>query len=184
MVQIKKITKKSWMIVAALVISALVAGAYFVTRGNNSEQTTQAPTNADTINLDPPTAEDAQRVDENKQKILTRQEQEKSQPTTSTGSKKTVNPVITYAGQYGQNIEVGGYINGIFEDGGSCTAVFTKNSQTVTKTVQSVKNANAVDCPVMIAQANELNTGTWTVTISYTSPNATGKSTEREIEVK
>lgn len=184
MSKIKKPTKK--LVLIALVLLLIVSGVSYALlkrSNNNAQPSTEPPGSQEKLNLDPPTAEDAQRVDENKQRIVERQEQEANQ--SPTAGKKTVTPVITYAGQYGQAVEVGGYVNGVFEDNGTCTTTFTLNSQTVKKSVQAVKNNNSVDCPVMAGDASEFPPkGKWIATLSYTSPTASGASAPREIEIR
>lgn len=187
MTKIKKPSKKTTLVVLIAVILAIGLSIFLIdkSRDKTSDEAAQTAAQQAGINLALPTAEDAQRVDDNKKKIVERQTQESNQTPTTPGTKKSVIPVVTYAGQYGQDIEVGGYVDGIFEDGGTCTATFTQGSVSKTRTVQSVKNTNAVDCPAMIISTLELGQkGTWKVFISYSSSTSEGKSSAREIEVQ
>lgn len=173
--------KKLIIILAVLTLIAISVASYvFVIRGDqrNSQQTAST-TQEDKVNLDPPTEEDKTRVEQNKQRIV---DQQNGQSQTS-GS--TAKPVITYAEQYQSNVEVGGYVNGIFEDGGTCTAKFSQGSQVVTKSSKGVKNSNNVSCPAIVTPASTLSPkGTWTVTLTYSSPTASGTSDQRTLEVK
>lgn len=186
--KIKKQSKKIILFGAVAVVLAAITGASIVAilqnqRNDVSKPASDTSEQKDTINLDPPTKEDVKRVDDNKQSIIDREQQQATPPPTSTG-KKTVIPTITYAGQYGQAIEVGAYVTGIFEEGGSCTATFSKGSISFSKSVAAVRSANAVDCPVMSANASEFSQkGSWSVTVTYSSPTATGVSEAKTVEV-
>ena len=186
MTKIKKVSKK--IIVGGLVALLIVAGAgalYIKNRNDATKSTDVASSPQETLNLDPPTDEDAKRADENKQEILRRDEELKTQQTTTeTSGKKNVKPVITYAGQYGNSVEAGGYVN-VFEEGGTCTATFTRGSAKITKTVQAIRGANSVNCPVMAANSSEFSQkGTYSVTVSYNSATSTGVSDTKQLEVK
>lgn len=184
MLKIKKSSKKITLLISvALLLAMSVAGATYIQRRNNSEQAAPSPSPQLTINYNPPTPEDAQRVEDNKQKIITQEKAQATQPATQTG-RKTVTPLITYAGQYGESIEVGAGVNGIFEDNGQCTATFTKGARVITKRVTAAKNSNAVDCPVMSVTVPELaEKGSWSLVVSYDSASSYGISDSRQIEV-
>ncbi len=164
---------------ATVLVIGGVSSLYLRQRRNNAASTTTPTPSEDFINLDPPTEEDTQRVEDNKQKIV---DQQGSQPTPPAGA--TVKPVITYAQQYGQVVEVGAEVP-VFENGGTCTATFTLGAATVTKTVQAVTNVNRVNCPVMAAEASEFYPkGSWSVTVGYKSASTSGTSDSRLVEVK
>jgi hypothetical protein len=192
MVKIKRSPLKNKKLIVPIVVFLLVfigaAGFYFTNRENAAVvQAPMTPLPEEKINYDPPTQEDMQRVDDNKQKIV---EAEANTPKPSTGptqpaaTPQSTKPIITYAGQYGQEVEVGAYIN-VFEENGNCTATFTKGSLVVTKSVKSVRGASSTDCPVMSADASEFSQkGTWTVKVNYRSPSTTGVSDPRQVEIK
>lgn len=137
----------------------------------------------DGINYAPPTAEDKKNVEQNKENIVANEQNRESG--SSNSSRKNVKPTITYADQYGQSVEVGAFVSGIFEDGGTCKAIFTHDGSSFSKNVQAVKNANSVNCPVMSAGVSEFSQkGTWSVTVSYDSPTASGASDAHQVEVK
>lgn len=180
MSKIKKPSKK--ILLFSLCLILIAAGMSYALVSRNT-----SPSSGDkTVNLDPPTKADAARVEANKKRLVERQEQEAQQnKTAGTGQLKTVKPAITYAGQYDNAIEVGAYVNNVFEDGGSCTATFTRSGTQFTKTVQAVKNVSSVDCPTMSAASSDFaSKGTWQVTVAYSSGTAQGASDSRQIEVK
>ncbi len=138
----------------------------------------------DSINYDPPTPTDKKRVENTKQNIANQQTQPDAKTPPQVG-KKSVKPIITYAGQYGDAVEVGGQVSGIFEDGGSCEATFTKTPLHVSKKVQAVKDASSVSCPTISVASSEFSSkGTWQVELSYISVNYQGVSDVRSVDIK
>lgn len=177
MLKIKNFSSRT--IVISLLVVLLGAGGFFIyTRKDTSELN---PDVTEGISFSPATENDKQRVDETKQRIV----EKDSQPTQQQESRQEVKPLITYAGQYDQAVEVGGYVSGIFEDSGLCTATFSRTGSSFKKSVQAVKNASSVDCPVISVSSDDFNTkGSWNVVLSYESRAAFGSSDPRQIEVK
>lgn len=176
--EIKNMNKKRIItLVSLLIVLSAVIGSYlyyqnFISRGETLPN----------VNYSPATNEDKSRIDDTKQQAIDRQNIEKEN---ESNSLQAVSPSITYAGQYGDSIEIGAYVEGVFEDGGTCTATMKKDGVTVSKTVTAEKNVRSMDCPVMIFPKSELRSnGTWTVTVSYKSDSAEGKSKDRSVEVK
>lgn len=187
MIKNKNIQKKYVFSLAILllIVVGLLIFLYSNSQSNSSTDQNPPVQQTEPINLAPPTEEDVKRVEANKEKNVSRDEAEKNQPNPEPGTKKAVKPTITYAGLYGGVVEVGGYVDGVFEDGGTCTATFSQGSISFSKTVTSVKNINSLDCPVMSANKNEFDqAGKWSVIVSYSSSSSEGKSDPKEIEVK
>ncbi len=188
MVKNTKINKK--IIVCCAIFTLLIGTMFSVYYLNREPKKTAQPVTAQTnetepLNLAPPTNEDRQRVEDNKKRIIEQQDLSKSQQVNTSGSKKSIKPTITYAQQYGQSVEIGAYVSGIFEDGGKCTATFKLGSSAFSKSVTANKNVSSVDCPVMSANASDFNPkGSWLVEVSYDSPTAFGVSEKRQVEVK
>lgn len=184
MVKIQKPSKKLTFIAITLVALAAIS-VFYIKNNSNNEQPKNPAGIQDDINFTPPTAEDKQRVEDNKQRNVARDEALKDQTPQQPNTKRSVIPTITYAGQYGQAVEIGGYVNGVFEDGGTCKATFSQSTNSFIKSVTAIKNTNSVDCPVMSANTNEFSSkGTWTVSITYISATAEGTSESKQIEVK
>lgn len=186
MLKIKKSSKNKTLTVTTLVIAVVLLSVSLITLKINKKSPPQAANTSDKINLSPATEEDKKSVESNKNAIVSKDEQLKAQTgSTASTSLKSVKPVITYAGVYGDNIELGGYVNDVFEDGGKCTAVFKKDDQSLSKVVNSVKNNTAVDCPAMSVPRNEFkSSGIWSLAIEYSSSTAKGVSDSRTLEVK
>lgn len=128
-----------------------------------------------------PTTDEEKRADEQHKQDLSNQS-DNSQPASGT---KTVQPVITYAAQSGNQIEVDTFVSGVVEDGGTCTLKLTQGGTTVTKTTQGVRNATTTACPAFFVNRSELSaSGTWTAVVSYSSTTAQGSSSAKTIEVK
>ncbi len=183
----KKIKISSKKIATILVVSFVIiiggVGYYFKNHKANPPKTDNE---SGEVNLQPATKEDKKRADDNKQRIIEKDEQLKKQgQRNSSAGKQAVAPAITYAEQYGANIEVGAYVGGVFEDGGTCTATFSKVGASFSKTTTGVKNVSSVNCPTMIIPTSAFSTkGAWSVVVSYSSNTSSGSSAPKQIEVK
>lgn len=175
----KRSSKNKKILLLGLAAALIIAGGALYAFANQSDDP-----QTETVNLDPSTRQDAKRVEENKQRIVEKESQENSQAAQPGNNKQTVKPIITYADQYGQAVEVGAYVT-VFEDNGACTATFTNAGQSIKKTVNAVRNANTTNCPVMTASSNEFSPkGNWSVVVSYDSPTSSGQSDAKIIEIK
>lgn len=136
---------------------------------------------SEVVNFDPPTSEDTQRAQNNKNRII---DEQNSSTTENSGSQKTVKPVITYAGLYNGEVQVGAYVSDTLDNSGICKAILTQGTTTLTKTVSAVTNANSMDCPEMVFAKSDLKTnGDWTVKVVYSSNSAAGTSDPKVIQV-
>lgn len=160
-----KIKKQSKLIIKILVILVVVAGIVFVYRHNHQKP---SGTTAGT-NLTPATAEEKQAAEAHKDQIANQQ----SNPDQSSPATKTVPVVITEATKTG----VKGYVQGIFEEGGTCTATATQGSQTITKTSTGFGNVSYTQC-APINWDNPLGSGSWTITLTYKSANGQGTASK------
>lgn len=183
-----KISKKH-RILALSVLLVLIAIFVLIYLRNDSKKsevvsTPETQHQSSDIDLSPATKEDMVRAEENKKKITDKIENENNQTNNPQTGQKQVKPIITYAGQYGDVIEVGGYVD-IFEDGGRCIVTFSNSTTSFSKEVNANKGAQSVDCPVMKALVGEFNSkGSWDVNLKYESSSSAGLSDSRKIEVK
>ena len=176
----KKI-KIIYIIISILVLAILIAGYFYLNNHNNTKNPTTTTTSDidKKVDLSPATPEDKKNNDANKEKIVARDETIKS----NTTSNKVV-PIITYAGQYEKNIEVGGYVN-LYEKDGTFTATFTQGDQKIIRTVAGNPNVQTTDCPRISVSVTDFPAkGTWNLTLSYKSSTSSGDSTISNIEVK
>ena len=182
----KKINKKTVVSVSIITIVAVVAAyVYFRINDPTTTDNSYPVDQSDGINFNPPTDEEKQRADENKQRIQEREDAINEAQRADNGEKQNVTPAFSYIGKYGTQIEVGSYVPGIYEEGGTCTAKFSRNAETFSRSVQAVKNVSSVDCPVIAVPVSSFpSMGIWSVTVSYNSTNASGESETRTVEVK
>lgn len=180
-----KNTKKFKYIILFIVLLILAIATFFLYRDRQSDSTSTPTINnssdqASNVNYDPPTEQDKQEAEDNKQRIIEKSEQ------TNSSDNPSVIPAITYAGVYDSDVEVGGYVPNIFEEGGTCTATFTREgSSSISKTVNAVRGANSVDCPQITLPTSQFPIkGTWSVVLSYKSSSVAGSSVARNVEIR
>ncbi len=102
-------------------------------------------------------------------------------PKTSVDGKRAVNPVITSASQ----AELRGFVSGIAEDGGTCTATFTKGTVTFTKTSAGFINVANTNCKLITLSSSDFpSKGNWSITLSYSSSKAIGTSPSTNLEIQ
>lgn len=130
------------------------------------------------INLDPPTETDKLEADQNKERLTQTKEVEESDIPSNSSQKKSVKPTITEASRN----TVRGYVTGIFEEGGTCTANFTKDGQTLTKTSEGFQNASYTQCAPIDFASDFLSSGKWAVKLTYSSSVSAGESDVHYIE--
>ncbi len=177
----KKTNLKKLLLI--ILITLPIIGVVFVVfrqRIQNNTQTAQTNGLGQKIDYSPPTQEEKSAGDSQKQLIVEKESQQSKTQTTAT---KTVSPVITDAGYYDGNIEVRGYVPGIFEDGGTCLVTLSNNNATITKNIAARKGATTTDCPVVTIARNEASAGTWNVALSYQSATAQGSSIGAKVAV-
>jgi cytoskeletal protein RodZ len=181
-------SRKKPIIITGVVVVILLAGGFWWWQ-SHSKKPTQKYTKTSTgydVNLNPPTDEEKEETEQNKEKLSQEQEKEENQPPQpqpESANKKT--PFITFAGQEGQSIEVSGYVTGIFEDGGTCTATFTQNSRKITATSQGFKDADHTTCtPILVQRSQFPAGGTWSATLSYKSSQGSGTSEPRNVTIQ
>lgn len=163
------------LVVSLLSIGVLVWARKDNPTPNSTDNTTAAAENGEYINYGPPTEEEKQQAEDRKNEIVAQNENQNNYPQTPSG-KKQVTPVITGA----DNSNVRSYISGIVEDGGSCTATFTKGSEVVTRTSAGLADVSTTVC----APSTNLSPGSWKVVMSYASAKAEGKSQPYNLQIQ
>lgn len=180
------INKKPQLIALAIVLVLAIGGLGLYLRNKSLSSTATAPqidqAGAEKIDLNPPTEEEKRATEDHKD-ALVKQEQERNQSPPAEG--RTVTPVITNSGFYDDQVEVGAFVSGVYEDTGTCTAVFTKAGAKVTKQTKGIKDATTTRCANFIVPRSEFpSAGSWAVTVSYASPTAQGTSETKTVEVQ
>lgn len=175
-----KINKKILLLAAMLIIATFAA--YLLVIRNKDSSKTLLPGQVDYSEA---TAEERQAAEDNKKRLTEEETKQQNEPERQPGDKKSVQPVITLAEQYDSQVELSGFIPGVFEDDGVCTGIMTKDSLRLNRTVKGVKEGNAVFCPLMKFNISEFSLkGTWKLVIQYESSSASGMSESQNMEVK
>jgi hypothetical protein len=181
---IKKNNKKALLVWGSVIaVTVLALTGYFALNQNILTDLFKKPSTEQVMNLDPPTETDRQEAEQNKERLSqTKETQEADIPSGDTpqtpSNKKNIKPTITEA----TRTSIRGYITGIFEEGGTCTATFVKDSQTLTKSSTGFQNASYTQCEPMDLPGGFLETGKWSVTLSYSSGLSEGESDKQYIE--
>lgn len=169
-------TRKTTLVI--LLIALLAGGSAFVytqTQDTDKQSEKQAQQDGE-INLEPPTEEEERAGDEQKEEIVEQQEHASQPP-------DKANLVIADAGQYDNQIEIRAFVTNIIE-AGTCTFTFTKDGASIIKRTDAFEDASTTQCGALDVPRSEFATaGTWTVSVRYESPNASGKA-EHKLEVK
>lgn len=171
----KKKSYRPWLIaVAVIAILAIVSFFSLLKAGwlkGDSDPSKESTTS--NINFSPPTPEEKQAANDQKQSTG----QVETNPTPNSGNKKVVKPIIVSAA--GDSLR--GFVPGIVENGGTCTAIFTNGTQTVTKTSSSIANAQNTTCTPLDYSGSSIGPG-WKVILHYDSTTSSGASDEATVQ--
>lgn len=173
---IQKSNKKKLLIAAAVVLVLVGGGTgtYLFTR--SSASTPVAEVRKPTINYGPATPAEKEQTEDNKDRIVKEQNQETTP--TDPSQKKSVLPTVT-----GTTGSIKAYVSGIFEEGGTCTATFTKDGTTLSRASAGFQNVSYTQCAPINISDGFLSPGTWSMVVAYSSSAAEGKTTAQNIEV-
>jgi len=170
-------TRKTLLL--ALLITVVLAGGGVLAynRVQDDDQPVKTPETTPSVSQAERDAAERQETEQRKEQTAKNEQQPAPQP----GQKKQVSVVITNASAQAVNA----YVSGVFEEGGVCTATFTKDGQTVTKTSQGFQNVSTTNCaPVNLTRSDFPSAGTWSLTVRYSSATAEGNSAARNVEVQ
>lgn len=94
-------------------------------------------------------------------------------------------PQLSYAGPGASEgtIDISGFVPVIIEDDGECAFGLTSGSRTVSKTSAGLADAASTTCGQVTVPVSELGSGTWTVTLKYTSDAYSGLSESLELVI-
>jgi hypothetical protein len=181
---VKSSTKMFITLAAALVLAGtttyiLQARDDLVTDKDSIGQSSDINRDTDYVNLSPPTEQDAEDVEVNKEKIG--DEAKDTQTLPSTGNAIVV---VSFAGQFESSVEVSSFVQNIFEEGGECTLLLEKNDLKVTKTQLGQVDAKNTVCPTFYIPVSELESGEYTVSVSYKSSDYSGTSNMTKLRIE
>jgi len=110
------------------------------------------------------------------------------EPIATTGAPaepRSVAVVLTYAGYMPQSNTViaGGYADTVAESDGTCTLTLTQDGQSREVSGPATPDAATTACGELAVPYDQLSSGTWQATVSYSSPQSTGTSSSTPVEV-
>jgi len=170
--------KKKSIIFSLLILTALLVaiGIYLY----NSSKPQVSNSDNQTINYDPPTAEEKNAGDKQKEKII---DSSNEIITESEDKPDSANILIVDANQYEDFIEVRAFVENVIEDG-TCTYTFTKDSLELVKTSQAFADASTTPCIAISVSIEEFaESGEWRLVVNYASSSAEG-SAETKLEIE
>jgi hypothetical protein len=80
-------------------------------------------------------------------------------------------------------VQVGGFVAGVVEDGGTCTLTLTKGGETVVGTSEARGDASTTTCGAVIVSGDKVSAGGWQGVLSYRSAERSGTAPAVSIEV-
>ena len=179
----KKLNAKK-IIVYAVVTVLFILGLFVVGELTNvtnlhSRTTQTTADHEDKINYGPPTDQERQAGDEQKQVITDRQDDKPQAPV------NTAAVVVTGAAQYDGVIEVTAYISNVYKDG-TCTFKFEQAANVVTKNTIAYRDVSTTICTNPLVPRSEFpGSGDWKVTVSYASSDGvSGQSEPKTMKVE
>jgi hypothetical protein len=92
---------------------------------------------------------------------------------------------VTFAGwnPADREAEIGGFVSGVVEDGGTCTLTLSKGGETVSAEAEGMADASTTSCGEVAVGADRLSAGTWEAVLSYASATSAGSAEPVRIEV-
>ncbi len=143
------------------------------------------------INYNPPTDQETSSSQDAKKNLPDDSDSDSSTPTTpdqstNTSPKKSTNVGISYADIYNGKLEIRAFTSTVIEGTGTCTATVVMKgmeSMRVTKSSKAFIDATSTVCEPIYVSTSELHSGTWKVTVAFSSPDHEGTSETVEVKV-
>ena len=102
-------------------------------------------------------------------------------PLTDDG-KKSVSVNVSFNND-GGFVRVLAYVSDVVEEGGSCTATFTKGGVTKSYSSTAFTDFSSSRCEAIEAPVSDLSSGVWQLRVSYSSDASEGTSSSVEVEI-
>lgn len=172
----RRFFRRKWLVL--LLVVAIAGGvAWAATRPDEpaAKTTGQTATSQATkpgkskVNLEPPTDEQQNAA----------RDQNSQVPVVNSDGRKAVTPVITEASAS----EVRAFVNGVIEDGGTCTATYSHGGDVITASSKGLSDAGHTTCGPMRPPGPVNISGDWSVTVTYSSSGYYGKSEAKTFRV-
>lgn len=134
-------------------------------------------TSDSTINYSSPTNQEVDEGQDAKRRASDSATNDGAPPSdASKDSKRSVSVGVSYAGVVDNKLEVRAFVDGVIEGNGTCTAIMTNGSQSLSKSAPAFIDASSSICEPIQQDTSGLTPGQWQVTVKYTSPDAQGIS--------
>ncbi len=160
----------------AIVIAILAVSLVYFVR-NRSSNKISSGTSGSTINYNPPTVDELAETKQQKETISSGIESAKDNPAgDSTATSKKVTPVISSWNYSESNLQASGFVPGVIESTGTCTLTVVNGSQSASASVPGTPNVQNVSCGLIKIPRSKLGSGSWKLTLEYSSPGHSGTS--------
>jgi predicted component of type VI protein secretion system len=105
-------------------------------------------------------------------------------PTPTGSSRATADVELSYlAFNAGSGaVEASGYAT-VYEEGGTCTLVLTKDGATARGEIEGLPDVATTSCGGLEVPRSQLSSGTWRAVLEYASPTTVGSSEAREVVI-
>lgn len=179
----QKDSKKLFAIIVASTIIILVLGylgyAYITKKvWPFADHTTKI---IDNVNYAPPTEREIRNSQDGKKNSANQEA-----GNTPMDSSTNVLVGVAYAG-YNDNkdaIDIRAFTPSVVEGDGKCTAILTKDKQTITRVSKAFIDSSSSQCePILINATDFPSMGIWSLTVTYKSSTSSGISTPVQVEV-
>lgn len=168
-------------LVSAIVVIAIAAVVYVITRPQRAEQTKEGAASSQTKEND--NKGDDKKVDDSKTKPEERDGRSSDKPAgpgEQRGSKRAVTPIVSGYGLSGdgQRLQIDGGVNAIVENGGSCTFTVYWSGGQVSRQTGAYAGPSSTNCRMAEIPLSELPSGTdMSIKVTYSSSAYVGEST-------
>lgn len=178
----KNMKKHKYVIVIVATVVLVLVGAvtsYYIAKPDQPV-VKSGPRTINDVDYSEPTAEEEQAGDAQKKTQEARDELNKLPPPTAASVS------IVDSSQYGDMFEIRAYISNIFEDGGICTATFSKEgAATVTQSATAAASATTTHCQTIDVPVSTFSDkGAWQLVISYQSDTASGATNPKTVTIQ
>jgi hypothetical protein len=181
--------KRRSLLIPIILVVLLLSGAfaYWYTQRNTADN----QTDDSGINYGPPTEDEQRAGDDIKEQLPDRsntngdeeENNDDGQPS-DTIDKKNGSVIITDANQYGSEIEVRAFVQGVIEQSGTCYFNFRRGNSTLSRETPARADASTTICGNLVINQSEFPTaGEWQVTVRYESNITAGSSEARAFTI-
>lgn len=184
--KIKKSNNKNSLVksmICVLILLFVGGVAFYVYKKVNHD-------NNSSINYSPPTQTEIDSSQDSKKRATEDEATKNAQSGSKTGSdiKLTDSPRkvgvgISYANIVNDKLEIRAFADGVIEGNGTCTAKVEKGDESLSANSKAFIDVSSSICEPIYIDKSKLTPGTWTVVVTYDSPDATGLSDTKEVMI-